>query len=100
LTRPRLADFAYRAISNWPTTRIAAKWYNRLLSAIKGLSHSPQRCGLARESEITGREIRQLLFGRRSGKRRVLFVIKQDEVHILGIRHSAQSDAPPEELLD
>jgi plasmid stabilization system protein ParE len=79
--------------------RSAANWFNRFVSALQGLSHNPQRCAVARESELVGREIRQFLFGRRAGTRRVFFVIEGKTVHVLAVRHSAQPDITPEELL-
>lgn len=77
----------------------AARWFNRFVAALEGLADFPQRCPVARESEAAGREIRQLLFGKRSGVRRAYFVIEHDTVRILSIRHSARVDATPEELL-
>jgi len=80
--------------------RAAANWFNRFVSALEGLSQSPERCAVARESELVGREIRQFLFGKRAGIRRAFFVIEEDKVRILSIRHSAQSDIPLDELLN
>ena len=79
--------------------RSAATWFNRFVSALESLSVLPERCPIARESEL-GKEIRQFLFGKRAGIRRVYFTIVGDTVRILAIRHSAQSDIPPEELLN
>ena len=72
----------------------AARWFNHFVDAIEGLAHFLERCPVARESELAGREIRQLLFGRRAGVHRVYFVIEHDTVRILCIRHSARLDAP------
>ena len=79
--------------------RSAATWFNRFVSALESLS-VPERCPVARESELVGKEIRQFIFGKRAGIRRVYFTIVGDTVRILAIRHSAQSDIPPEELLN
>ena len=76
----------------------AARWFNRFLDALETLKENPQRCGLAAESETVGREIRQLLYGKRSGVYRALFVIHKREVHVLHIRHAARDYLPPEEL--
>jgi len=32
----------------------AAKWFNQFVAALDGLAHSPERCGIARESELAG----------------------------------------------
>lgn len=79
--------------------RAAANWFNRFVTALESLSQMPERCAVARESELVGREVRQFLFGKRAGTRRAFFVIEDDTVRILAIRHSAQSDVTPEELL-
>ncbi|MBL9124352.1 MAG: type II toxin-antitoxin system RelE/ParE family toxin [Planctomycetaceae bacterium] len=79
---------------------IADRWFNRFVAAIESLAHHPERCPIARESAQLGREIRQLLFGQRGGVRRVYFVIVSDEVHVLCVRHAAQTDITAEDLLD
>lgn len=78
----------------------AARWFNRFVNAIEGLSTFPERCSVAPESRIAGREIRQLLFGRGTGIRRVLFAIESNSVRILCIRHSARGAATSEDLSD
>ena len=78
----------------------AARWFNSFINALESLKEFPERCAVARESEQAGREVRQLLFGKRGGVRRAYFVIENDTVRILCIRHSAQSDAAPEDLID
>ena len=58
----------------------------------------PRRCGVAPESKSVGREIRQLLYGRRGGVYRALFTIRAREVHVLHIRHAARSTMTSEEF--
>jgi plasmid stabilization system protein ParE len=62
------------------------------------LEQFPERCGMAPESEQIGREIRQLLYGRRGGVYRALFVVEKDEVHVLHIRHAARDTMTSEEF--
>ena len=81
-------------------SQAAATWFNRFVAALQSLDQMPERCPVARESELVGKEIRQLLFGKRAGKRRVFFAIEADTVRILAIRHSARSDIPLEDLLN
>jgi len=50
----------------------------------------PKRCPLAPENEYYPEEIRQLLYGRRQGRYRILFTIEQRTVTILHVRHGAQ----------
>jgi len=78
----------------------AANWFNRFVTSLESLSQMPERCAIARESELIGKEIRLFLFGKRAGTRRAYFVVEADAVRILAIRHSAQSDIAPEDLLN
>ena len=75
----------------------AVRWFNSLETAILGLAAQPERCSLAAESEELGREIRQLLHGRRSGRYRVLFEIRRTTVHILHVRHGKRRRLGEEE---
>jgi plasmid stabilization system protein ParE len=96
---PALADLdeAYRWIAE-RSPENAAHWFNGFLEALHRLEQFPDRCGVAPESEQVGREIRQLLYGRRAGVYRALFVVEKDEVHVLHIRHAARSTMTPDEL--
>jgi plasmid stabilization system protein ParE len=98
---PAMADLdeAYRWIAERSPGN-AARWFNRFLEALSTLEQSPNRCGIAPESEQIGREIRQLLHGRRGGVYRALFVIEKNEVHVLHIRHAARDTMSPEEFCE
>jgi plasmid stabilization system protein ParE len=78
----------------------AARWLNRFLNSLEKLANNPERCSIARESGLVGKEVRQALFGKGRGVRRALFVIDADAVRIVCVRHSAQKDLSAEELLD
>lgn len=58
----------------------AAQWADRFEQALRNLQEQPQRCGIAPESKRVGRELRQLLYGRRQYKYRAIFYIKADVV--------------------
>jgi plasmid stabilization system protein ParE len=96
---PALADLdeAYRWIAQ-RSIENAARWFNRFLEKLQTLERFPTRCGVAPESEQIGQEIRQLLYGRRGGVYRVLFVVRGHEVHVLHIRHAARETMKPEEF--
>ena len=68
-------------------------WYEGLLTAIFSLEQSPNRCSVAPESKFLGREIRQLLYGKRSQAYRIFFEIREDEkvVRIYRIWHSSRN---------
>ncbi len=68
----------------------ADRWRERLLKAVDSLERFPKRCGLAPESAYFGREIRQLLHGKRGGVYRILFEIREDKVVVLRVRHGAR----------
>lgn len=78
----------------------AARWFNGFVEALSSLTTSPDRCGLAPENDAVEPEIRQLLYGRRSGVYRALFTIAGNEVRVLHIRHAARHVMTSEELAD
>jgi toxin ParE1/3/4 len=96
---PALTDLdeAYRWIAEQSPGN-ATQWFNRFLDALSTLEHTPNRCGVAPESEQIGREIRQLLYGRRGGVYRALFIVEKCEVHVLHIRHAARDTMTPGEF--
>jgi len=63
------------------------KWFRRLKDALQSLAEMPQRCALAPENKGFPFEVRQLLYGRKPHRYRVLFTIDADTVVILHIRH-------------
>jgi plasmid stabilization system protein ParE len=83
------ADEAYRWLFERSST-YAARWYYGLRDAIDSLKTHPNRCPLAPENEHFEEEIRQLLYGRRGGRYRVLFEIRGDTVYVLHVRHGAR----------
>lgn len=68
----------------------AQKWKLGLLDAVARLESLPKAKSLAPESDYFGREIRQLLFGKRLHKYRVLFEVQGAKVIVLRVRHSAR----------
>jgi plasmid stabilization system protein ParE len=90
-------DEAYRWIAQ-QSPESAADWFNRFVEALFTLEQFPRRCEVAPESKFVGREIRQLLYGRRSGVYRALFAIQAREVHILHTRHAAHSTMASDEF--
>lgn len=76
----------------------ADRWLKQVETAIGTLSQLPRRCAIAPESKEFAEEIRQLLVGRRAGKYRVLFNIRDDVVRVLHVRHGARLPIRPDEL--
>src|SRR5580693_5324463 len=77
----------------------ALRWYGRLRASVEQLDTMPARYERAPESEKLGYDIRQMVFGKRSGRYRIIFRIVDDlqGVHVLAIRHGARA---PIELND
>lgn len=68
----------------------AERWKSGLLDAIQSLETHPTACSLAPETAYFGREVRQLLYGKRQHKYRVLFEIRRQLVVVLRVRHGAR----------
>lgn len=83
-------ETSYRWMCDNLSSEVANNWYYELQEAVASLQTFPNRCTLAPEAEVIGREIRQLWIGKKR-KYRVLFVVEEDVVAILHIRHSRQS---------
>jgi plasmid stabilization system protein ParE len=78
----------------------AIRWYRQVAEEMHSLSEMPNRCALAPESEKLGFELRQLVFGKRSGRYRIVFRVLDDraEVHIVAVRHGARKPLEPEDF--
>ena len=77
----------------------AVRWYHGLREAIQSLAEHPHRCPVAPEAEGFSEEVRQLLYGKRRGIYRILFLIRGHTVHVIGVRHGARQPrllTPPE----
>jgi plasmid stabilization system protein ParE len=76
----------------------ASRWYETLLTSIQTLESNPERCPTAHEAEDLAIDLRQLLFGKRRGVYRILFVIQGNVVNVLHVRHSARDWLRPEDV--
>ena len=74
----------------------AEKWLRGLYGLIEMLETMPRRCALARENAEFPEEIRQLLYGKRQHKYRILFTVRGAEVHVLHVRHGARQALRPD----
>jgi plasmid stabilization system protein ParE len=71
----------------------ASLWYFDFPEAADSLQEFPTRCPIAPESSET-RELRHLLFG----KYRIIFLIDDEMVYILHVRHQRQKPLSPDEV--
>ena len=95
VTQPQ-AEADIREAMRWMARHSPKKsthWYFDVMNAIESLSKFPARCPYAPERETFGLEIRHLLFD----KYRILFVIEDETVHVLRVRHQAQDILQPDE---
>ena len=68
-----------------------AEWLSNLHKTIGTLADMPDRCPLAPENGRWGpEELRQHLFDEYPSKYRILFVIVEETVHIVQVRHGAR----------
>ena len=78
--------------------RAAREWIKRARRAANSLRQHPERCPLAPESVSFNEPIRELFFG--SGNRgtyRFLFVVIDQSVYILHVRHGSMFPLTPTE---
>ncbi len=90
----RSSEQQIEAIYLWLKDRnpeYADQWFRGLMNLIATLQDKPRRCPLVKENHSTSEEIRQILYGKSRNKYRVIFAIREDTVHIIYVRHSAQS---------
>jgi plasmid stabilization system protein ParE len=74
------------------------RWHSALTGAMESLAQYPERCGLAPEADELGFDLRQLLLGKRRSVYRILFVVEENTVHVLHIRHAARRPVQPRDL--
>ena len=80
-------DVAY--VRDHASARVAERWYRGLIAAIASLSDMPTRCGVIPEQPLFEVELRQLLYGGRQHKRRIIFWIDDDCVCVVSIQHGS-----------
>jgi len=71
----------------------AVLWYFDATESIESLENFPQRCPFAPESKKFGMKIRHLIFD----KYRILFIIEDETVYVLRVRHQAQEVLNPDD---
>jgi plasmid stabilization system protein ParE len=78
--------------------RNAANWHVRLLTSLQSLEYNPRTYPLAEEAQDLKIELREMLFGKRSGVWRILFTIEGDKVNVLHVRHAARDRLTAEDV--
>lgn len=78
----------------------AERWFDLMESEIRSLARFPERCPRAREDGLFKVELRQLVYGRRHGRYRVIFTVRKRTVHVLHVRHGAKPAMTPAEIAE
>ena len=81
-----IADSYFWILERSPQS--AAEWRMRLLSTVATLTKTADTHRHIPENIAKGHDIRQLLFGKRRGQCRVIYVIEGRKARILSFRHS------------
>jgi plasmid stabilization system protein ParE len=69
----------------------AARWREGIRQAMSTLSEMPSRCSVAGDDFSSEVIVRQLFYGRRRNRYRILITVKGDTVQILRVRHGARA---------
>lgn len=104
ITAQALADA--RAVTTYiarHSPAAATRWFDGLMAAVASLAEWPGRGPLAPEATTLHRELHQLLYGKRRGVYRILFLVYHEaqpvpEVRIVAIRHGARRPLEAEDL--
>ena len=81
------------AISNYnearSSFRVAERWFNGILDAIRSLNEMPYRCPVTEESADFASEVRMLLYGKQRRRYKIYFAIDEEtkSVRVFHVRH-------------
>jgi plasmid stabilization system protein ParE len=89
------ADAAYAWIAEHLSPAQAERWYQGLFQQMETLTRQPTRCPRAAESDWFPEELRELLYGKRNNKYRILFTIRDQDVVVLYVQHAARQELDP-----
>ena len=78
----------------------ADRWFSNLMDTVLSLEQFPERCPLAFESQELAIPLRQLLYGKKHGAYRILFLVYPDDqiVFVVRIRHASRDRLTREDL--
>lgn len=68
----------------------AERWYLGLMASLALLREHPRRCAQVFDVSSAGAEVRQLIYGRRRGRYRILFTIAGNDVQVVRVLHGAR----------
>ncbi len=89
------ADEAYAWIAEHSSAALAERWYLGLFKQMETLTRQPLRCPRAAESDKFPEKLRELLYGKRKNKDRIIFAIRNNDVVVLYVHHAARNEVEP-----
>jgi len=89
------ADEAYAWIAEHLSPVQAERWYQGLFKQMESLTRQPLRCPCAAESHKFHEQLRELLYGNRKNKYRIIFAVRDDDVVVLFVHHAARAELEP-----
>jgi plasmid stabilization system protein ParE len=89
------SDEAYAWIAEHLSPAQGERWYQGLFKQMETLTRQPSRCPLAAENPKFPFEIRELLYGKRKNKYRIIFTIDNYDVVVLYVHHGARKKLEP-----
>jgi plasmid stabilization system protein ParE len=97
LTATARADIrdAARWLRDQASQAVADRWLAGLHKTFGTLETAVSRCPLAAENDKFPEEIREMLYGKRTNKYRIIFTIRDDTVVVLYVRHGARDEVEP-----
>jgi plasmid stabilization system protein ParE len=99
ILQPRAEQDILETAGNIPDPVVGARWFDRIMAHIAGLSDSAEWYGLADEAEELGVELRETFFGkRRGGRYRIVFVIRDNVVRVLTVRRGSRDRLTADDL--
>ncbi len=89
------ADETHTWIAEHGSADQADRWYQGLFKQMETLAKHPTRCPRAAETDKFPEELRQLLYGKGKNKHRIICAIRDKDVVVLFIHHSARGELEP-----
>lgn len=75
-------------LENYPN--YADEWLWGISQSVASLSKLPERCAVTLEGDAFDSTVRQLLYGKKPNVYRILFMVEENRVFILRVRHTRQ----------
>ena len=89
------ANSAYRWIAENLSPDRARRWFQGLFRQAETLTSHPLRCPLVPEADKFPNEVRELSYGRRGFRYRIIFEVRGDVVYVLHVRHASRDEIEP-----